>query len=366
MSKRFFEGIVYVVTPVQITDFDDKTRMLNMPVFASSGKVYIPYVPGNDIRGRMRRQGAAGILDVVKPVNISLYQLLNCGSRSTVPDGGSDSVKYILMARDDLYLGVFGGGQRLAKSGMQVRSMVPVNMATIQVGMVPEEYIDEIQVYATRAKGDDGELKPMKDAPHCTHSFTFTKVDDVLRCNDMNAPNLIENYETDAVAYAQSVNEEGGKIKAEKKSAEQALAAKRKGEDVTIAAPEDKTKKTSLGNMIKVEAIVPGTPMYLRIDFDDFLTDAQVFFAAHTLAEVFNGAIGGWGRVGFGRMKPNKMKYINGKNTPLFVCENGVYAANPALPGSEAAMEALAAYTKAHLNILFNLDGTGAADNSEE
>lgn len=362
MSKRYFEGIVSTVTPLTVAAFGDPAATTKMKILTAGGLANLPYFPGNDLRGRMRRQAANGVLDVVKPVPMPIFHALNCGAATPVPAGGAESIKDLIIARNDLYLGLFGGGPRLHRSGMKVRSMVPVNNATVDLGWVPEMYASAASRYIERDK--DGKALPAKEVPNCTDDYTFVRIDDVLRCTNLNMPELIANYQEEAFAYANQERDVAAKRKGEKVAVREAMATKRETGKTDYDFSADKTKKGDLANVMSVEAIMPGAPLYLRIDFDEHLSDAQVFLAAQCLAGVFNTAIGGWGRVGFGVIRPVSLQYVNGDRTNLLVTHENTYAANPSLPGSEECEKQLAAYKLETLKALFM--SAPPADGEEE
>lgn len=357
MSKRFFEGLVSPVTPLTVASFDkpksgDPQETVKMDIFTANGSAKLPYFPGNDLRGRLRRQAAKAVMDKVKPVPLAIFHALTCGAASSRPGEGSDSVSNILTSRNDLYLGLLGGGPRLHRSGMAVRAMVPVNNATIEIGMVPEKYSHVTSRYISR--GADGVAKPAAEVPHCLDIFTNVRRDDVINCQNMHMPELIQDYEANVLAYTEKTNEVQSARKSNKEAVSKAMAEKKATGKTAHDFSDKGPKKNDLANIIGYEAIRPGTPMYLRIDFADHLTDAQVFFAAQSLAGVFNEPMGGWGRAGCGIVRPVSLKYVNnGEETDLFIAHDGEYAANSALPGAEMCDEQLEAFTLKGLQALF-------------
>lgn len=351
MSKRYFEGIVSTVTPLTVAAFGDPAATTKMKILTANGQASLPIFPGNDMRGRMRRQAANAVLDVVKAVPLPIFHVLNCGAATAAPAGGAESVRDLIVARNDLYLGLFGGGPRLHRSGMKVRSMVPVNNATIELGLVPEEFASHAARYIERDK--EGKALPAREVPNCTDNYTFVRIDDVLRCTNLNMPELIENYQEVAFAYANQERDVATKRKTEKVAVREAMATKRETGKTDYDFSADKTKKADLANIMSVEAIMPGAPLYIRIDFDEHLSDAQVFLAAQSLAGVFNTSIGGWGRVGFGVVRPINLHYVNGDRTDLLVVNEGTYAANRALPGCDECETQMGAYTLDALKALY-------------
>lgn len=354
--SRYIEGVIYPVTPLHVASFEkgkgSNTLATSMRVFTQEGAVRVPYFPGSDLRGRMRRRAADEIMSRVKPVSLPMFHLLTCGSASASPDsGGTESISLLTESRDDLYLGLFGGGPRLSRSGMSVRSVIPITQATAELGMVPEDIANRLaHVYVEHDKQGNAIHRSM---PNILDTHTFTKVDDVLRCDNMRAPELIANYKKDALAYASSTLDVSAQRKEHAQAVKDNKTAKAQGDIGAVVELGDKPTKTDNANIFSVDAIRPGTPMYLRIDFQDHLSDAQVYLALHCLAEVMNTHIGGWGRIGFGVVRPSDMRLVtNGSSISMINTAEGKYAVSESVPGGEECFEALDAYTHESLDRL--------------
>jgi CRISPR type IV-associated protein Csf2 len=358
--KRYIEGIITTVTPMNVAEFgkDGAGKTKTMQILTQSGRTRIPFFPGNDLRGGMRRHLGENIMDRVKPVGLPLFHALTCGASDQVPSNGAESVTRLIEGRHDLYLGTFGGGPYIQRGGIQVRDIVPVNNATIQIGSVPESYADLTRCYDRL----DENKNPIAQgaAPWIIQEFTRIKVDDLVSCRNMRAPDLIENYAQVALEYMNKVNENSSIRKEEKKAAEEAKEKKRAGEIVETINHEDRTIKVGMNNIIQKEGIIPGVPLYLRIDFDDYISDAQIFAIAQCLAETVNNPMGGLGQIGWGRVKAD-LELVNGDRTKLLVNSEGIYAANSALPGAEEYDEILNAYTIESLSKIL-LDNTPKAE----
>jgi len=340
--NRFIEGIVHTITPMHVAEFGKDKEVKVMNAQTSSGRVRFPYFPANDVRGRTRRKAGETIMDKVKPVSLPLFHVLSCGSPGQIPATGSESVTRIINGQKDMYLGLFGGGPYIQKGGVRVRDMVPVNQATIEIGMVPECYSNLLSCYERKDK--EGNTINQDAAPWVIQEFTHIKVDDLVAANRMRAPELIENYAQVALDYMKSVMENSAVRKDEKKLAAENLEKKRAGEIVASINPDNKTTKVGLGNILPSEAIIPGVPLYFRVDFEDYISDAQVHFFADSLAGIFNEPLGGRGSIGWGIVKAD-LDLVNGNRTKLFTFDEGMYAVNPVLPGHDECEEALEAYT---------------------
>lgn len=333
MSTRYIEGIIKVVTPLHVasmgSDGGDKNVIYTtkMPVFTENGRAYLPYFPGNDLRGRMRRRAANKVMERVQPVPLKIYSALSCGAGSTSPEKGSKSISMLIKSRDDLYLGLFGGGPRLHKSGMRVRSLYPITNVTIDAGMVPDT-----DIFRGAMTGIYNDKSGESALPHMLHHYTTTRLDDALDGQDMKAPIRVEDYEAALAEYIERVTRADAKRKKEKEEGKN---------------KSDREKKLGLRNIVSVEALNAGTPLYLRIDFDDYLTDAQINLAVQCLSEVLSEPVGGWVRSGFGQLKIDKLHLVDGDNRidVMYADSDGNRSVRSDLPGSGECEEALGDYT---------------------
>lgn len=321
---RYIEGIIRLVTPLHVASMSKSqkvdengknknvSRTTKMPIFTDGGVAMLPYFPGNDLRGRMRRAAAKAIMDVVQPVSLPIYHALTCGSAGPSPESGKKSVKMIIESKNDLYLGLFGGGARLHRGACRVRNMVPMLPGAEELGLIPEGAIERNAI-SFPAEGNDG-------FQSVTSCYNFTRNDDLLKGQDLGAPMRIKNYADVAQAW------------------EARLSSDKKEDD----------KKLGISNIMTIEAISTGVPMYLRIDFDNHATDAQIAFAARCLVDVLNGPIGGKVSGGFGVTKIQSLSLVTDGGSLNILGESdgvGNYYVSRDLPGYEAHEEALDNYS---------------------
>jgi CRISPR type IV-associated protein Csf2 len=288
MSKtNRIEGIIRLSSPLHCASYSEKnaqganiTHTMTMNIVNTDGtRDTMPYFPGNDLRGRLRRKAAGFVIPALvngKKVPLDLYVGLTCGASNNQPENDL-SVEEALRSAKNVYMGLFGGGKRLLRSRFSVQDLVPITQSTINAGLVPEKYA--ISDAVTDAKLVDSAFKLL-------HTFQFVHVNDayrVMRAEEMERS--IENFEDNMPEYQAQIIKE----RAEKKAGEGG-------------------KKLDIDNMMGIRAITPGAPMYFRLDFDNAVSDAQVGIMLMGLAELVNEQkLGGWSRAGMGRFNVVEM-----------------------------------------------------------
>ena len=111
------------------------------PVLIGGDLTQVPFFPANGTRGGLRRKAAARVMKYLTAqarVPSSLYLGLTCGAATGSPDSTALSVEELLRARQNVYMGMFGGGARLLSSAYKVSDLNPVLDLTVKAGMVPE------------------------------------------------------------------------------------------------------------------------------------------------------------------------------------------------------------------------------------
>lgn len=328
------------------------TATMQMPIIVGETRHTIPYFPANDVRGRLRRKAAKILLDAITvngKVPIDLYAGLNAGAVSASPEGSEITVEEVLRAKRNVYMGIFGGGTRMIRSSYRAQDIVPIIGSTVAAGMVPEHIANPTGaksiVPTFRAKTNEGGEEgigrsAITDSYQITHVYRMIRLDDVtrvLRADELDA--YLANAVKEVSEYQQKVLE-GRKANKEAK-----------------AAGEEGQKK-DLGNMMAIQAIVPGTSMYLRLDFADDLTQAQIGLLIKALCDLVNEqALGGWVRAGCGKYDAsNLMLSVDGVATRLFVVQdNGTYdIAESAKPYVEQMRKEMAALTAEEMMEFFS------------
>lgn len=335
------EGIFRLSHPLHCAAGSEKvagqnvTRTMTMPVVSSQGVDDVPYFPGNDLRGRLRRFAAKLLLDHLtangSKVSRELYSGLMSGSESASPDTAPLSVEEATRGRQHVYMGIFGGGARILRSGYRVSDLLPVIATTIDCGAVPKHF----------GETTDSSWMPMdrKGQPlrgwQLKHQYNIIRVDDVFRVMDAGA---IEKYLVDPATTV-------GAYQA-------AISANR------TARKEDETgetKKSDVGNMVTFEAIAAGTPMYFRLDLYNHLGDAQLGLIVEALRGLLNQqALGGWVRAGLGQFVADLRLVRDGESESLYSLQDGQYVVTgQAVQAVEAMRLAMPSVTVAELESFY-------------
>lgn len=269
--------------------------------------VRVPYIPGNSVRGRLRRS----VVDMLKRSILTRggrlsrddYYLMTLGSPSTQVSKGHYSVERHQSVYEDLLLGIFGSTTDYS-SRLCTPDMVPILTETLACGIVPQRY--------------ESFVMPCK-AWQLLAEFTLTTKDDLLHQKDEYAPMLVEDYAAvHADVVKATVNHALGK------------AAKENGE-----TPE--AKKQTRDNIIGYEAIIAGTRFYCTVSARG-LTEAQVGVLALGLgAMAQQRPLGGNVRYGLGRVSGPLDMVLDGQR------HREALSLSPEGMGSSAALEGFTA-----------------------
>lgn len=333
------EGVLTLTTPLHCASTDDslkisktgkttETPTMQRKIITRSGMEQVPYFPGNDLRGRLRRKAANLVLSHITAkdkVKIELYQGLNCASVSGQPDGSSLSVEEVIRARDNVYMGLFGGGARMLRSRYQVNDLLPVLRSTIEAGAVPESYGEagSDNFFVPTYKPKDV-INGVTDAP--VKGFQLVQLYQMIRFDDVMRVARIDELEKYIQDYKQStlalqLENIDKRIEREKE--------KDKAKEGEIRNDEI-VKKSTVENMFSIQSIVTGTPMHFLLDFNDDVNDAHVGLMLLALRDlVREQALGGWSRAGLGKFKANLVLTRN--NEPVKVFDDNLNAANATL-----------------------------------
>lgn len=289
---------------------DNETPTVQMRIVTSQGERRIPYFPANDLRGRLRRKAAKIVLDHIcatSKVSVQLYAGLCAGAVSGQPEGIL-SIEEALRAGRNVYMGLFGGGNRLIRSRYSCQDLVPILQETIDIGMVPEAFgqSDHSNFLPMRhsAAGD----RPMEGWSLVQHRH-FLRIDDVMR---VMRPDEMQEYIADVVSSVTHAQESTFNESQARKG------DKAKAETGEIKASDVK-KKTDIGNIMGLQSIAAGTPMYFFLDFFDETSDAQVGLMLMALRDlVAEQRLGGWGRAGMGKFSADLTLKRHGESLQIF------------------------------------------------
>jgi len=266
------------------------TRTSRLSIIGENGKPEeIPYFPANDFRGRLRRNAAEIIFEELKSrdetININTFVGMKSGNWHQQPDTIEPSLAEVNAFRENLFLGVFGGGPKTLPSGFKADDLIPLIKATSHLGAYPQTIQDELM-----------DIFPS----NLFEYFSCTHVDDIATFRDVRAGDFVTNY-------FDAVNEYQDGIDENKKARKAAKKDKAEGKDA------ETVKKTSIANMFAFESVRAGTPFYMRLTMNDHLRDAQIGLILEALCRFSNNEnLGGLVRWGMGRYKLNLALYEDG------------------------------------------------------
>lgn len=248
-------------------------------------QITVPVIPANNINGHLRRHGAALIFDALKArdqkVSIEVYSAMTCGAVTGSPDAEMIKFDEYRESRENVFLGLFGGGPRMIRRNVRVHNMVPVTQDTLDVGLHDG---------ASRHPDMDGAASlgltaRIPENVNMITSWTFLRNDDLKSLAD------VEQQESIIEDYVQKIQEYQAKILEEK--------AKGKGGD-----------RFSTFTFSAFEFVIPGIMFPMTYELD--VTEAQLglfLLALDRFAE--KDRIGGITRNGLGQFALQNMVLLD-------------------------------------------------------
>lgn len=349
--KNHLEGTLTLATAMYVAEFDKPGEQMQKPIITPEGRFYMPYFPANDLRGRLRRKAAKRIADAFKakgtPVSVDLYLGLTCGASSGNPENDK-TVEEVVRANENVYMGVFGGGTRMLRSGFRLQDLDVVSQTAIDAGIVPAHVGDQMEGGFIPMEYKDGQRTPIRDGFKLMHTYGILRVDSILRAVGMDEMiDVIEGGKEAITAYQLSVLNERADGK----------AAKALAKETGVAA--EKVARNRVENMQSFRAVAPGTPFYFRMDMVDSLTPAQTGLLILCLRDLFEeGAFGGYERLGLGKVTVRQMKLTHdGEALPLFEDATGLKLSAKALELTVLAEESINALTCEEMKLFFSSKG---------
>jgi len=317
-------GVARTLTPLMIADPTDDARTslsgrvsfggsTGLPITLTrqmplhyNGQRY-PIVPGNTVRGALRRACADVVEERLAERGLSLslpvYQAMRCGAASGKPERGrAISLANERALRNNIFAGLFGGGPRLQDSRIVTDNWVPIASATIEAGMVDGRFADQV------GAGDDNPARML--------NVQFVRRrDDVLEFTDPNASDVITVY-PDAVDQWQQ-------IFAQPKTANVESAS-----DPAESDNESAADARGVAGFNAHQVVVPTVAFFTRIDARPS-TDAQAGLLLDGLARLLNTQLGSHKRCGYGRFSYQLELTIGDERIePYVVGEDGRYTPN--------------------------------------
>lgn len=346
-TKNHIEGAINLSTAMHVTEFDKPGETMQKPIITPEGRFYMPYFPANDLRGRLRRKAASRIFAVWKKkgfaISEALYLGLTCGASSGNPENDK-SVEEVVRANQNVYMGVFGGGTRMLRSGYRVQDLDVISQTCIDAGVVPAHLGESTEGGFVPMEYKDGQKMPIRDGFKLLHTYGILRVDDIMRAVRIDEmEGVIEGGREGIAAYQASVLGERTNGK----------AAKALAKETGVAA--EKVARVRVENMQSFRAVASGTPLYLRMDMADTLTPAQTGLLILCLRDLFEeGSFGGYERLGLGKVSVRKMKLmIDGEAISMFDDEHALTLSAKAAELTKLAEDAVEALTVEEMKLFF-------------
>lgn len=353
-TKRYVHGLLTLETPLHIGSFDKSpnddpaVRVATVASILNGNLQNVPVIPSSTFRGGFRRAAANVLINKLGKVTLDQFQLLTTGTgpNARLADMKSEHVELRVKAKNDLYMGLFGGGPSLFTSGYKVRHAYPNESNVVAAGIVPDifEANRASVVLYDNSKIDaflTGLCKPIN----------ARKIDEIVS-GRMVSLDAIDGGREALTAYVSSVSsaqEERSEMKKEiaelEAKAKTATGEDKKRLNQQITEKKEANTKTTIANLIKFMALPAGISMYFRLDLDPHLSDAQTYFMLECIANTLNNPLGGKSSAGLGIVRPSlNLVTVDGVNTSEL---RAIYKSNDAVHVDDQVGHMRAAYEQA-------------------
>lgn len=281
----------------------------------------VPVIPANNINGHLRRHAAALIFDAMgargEKVSIGTYSAMTCGAVTGSPDAGMIKFDEYREARQNVFLGLFGGGPRMIRRNVRVHNIVPITDETIEAGLHSgssrHPKMDGPVDLAGAARIKDG-------IRSIVQNWTFLRKDDLKSLVD------IDRQESVIDDYLNKITEYQAKI----------LEEQTKGKD---------GDRLSTFTFTAMEFVVPGIMFPTTFELD--VTDAQMGLFLLALDRfAAKDRIGGCTRNGFGQFLFQHMMLVDVDSDKTDTIEE-IFKDGRLNKGSKLVEQFLAAYQQA-------------------
>lgn len=224
----------------------------------------IPVVPSNTMRNLLRRMALETVIipalkDKSAQVSIGAYAAMMTGSQSGNPDGVASSFDETVTMRQNLFIGLMGGGPRMLRGRLSVENLYPIHQDALRV--IGENFID------TAVSGS------------ITQPVWLRRIDPITQLKDKEDVAVIVDGLEKANEWITALQE----------------AKPKKGKAQTDDETGDKSAR-GLNAFNAHEVVIPGIDWVWNIRLDN-PTDAQVGLVLMALSKLNNYHIAG----GFGK-----------------------------------------------------------------
>lgn len=274
-------GRIYDREPDSSIDAKPLNRTTTMSVIDDQGVLQkdIPFFPANGFRGRLRRKATEAVLAALSSTNqkvtIDAFHGMSCGAVTQKPSKETTTLSNLLDDKNHLFVGLFGGGIRVAQSGYLVSDLIPITHTMRQIGAIPEDVVPAYKMNQTKTEivGDKLVKSPVPiqnyNLKHIDHHH---RLDDVKGGVSEATISAFGNYYEEASAWLSN-------------------------KDFKVTA------------MTGTESVIPGSKFYFNLETKPYLTDAQTGLMLLSLeAMIQDNALGGLIRYGFGKYDASALK----------------------------------------------------------
>lgn len=291
---------------------------------------HLPFFPANDLAGRIRRKAAKRVLSELRDrnemVTLDIYRAMTTGSVTGTPKKQEpESVSLYEKVRNNLFVGVFGGGPRIFPRGYACSDLTPITVDLVDAGI--SSIPDAIGVAPVMAR----------HARDITGVRAFFHIDDTLRYIDADLRNVVKDYDESVRKWQEiTMGEKTAKSNAD---------------------GEPRVKREKVSNMGAFEFIAPGVPLDITVTPYDYLSDGQVGLLLYAIMDLANEqSLGGLVRHKFGQFNLQLEAFINGEWRPALVYDeelNEYHISEELEFLEEACLEALSKFDVAELAELY-------------
>lgn len=117
------------------------TSQVRMPVMFDGRPVEVPIIPANTLRGALRRQSAAIVVEHLRKtgeqISLPTYQCLLSGAVHGHPDSGPLRIDGLIEGTQHVVIGLFGGGPRFIPSSVRIDTAWPICQPLMDNRVIP-------------------------------------------------------------------------------------------------------------------------------------------------------------------------------------------------------------------------------------
>lgn len=250
----------------------------------------VPFVAGNNLNGHLRRAAAAiifeSLLEKGQKVTMETYSAMTCGAVTGNPDSELIKFEEYRQCRDNIFVGLFGGGPRLIRRNVRTHNCFPVNDETLDAGLhsglIRHPNLDGVEDYKEHIR--------IPRRIQLVETLTFVRNDELSRLSDIYMQSkVIDNYE----------------IKMQTRQA--VILDERKSKDAG-----EESSRTSTRSFSAMEYLIGGISLPLNFELE--VTEAQLGLFLLALDKfAAEDRLGGCTRNGFGQFLLQKVVLVDAK-----------------------------------------------------